>query len=66
LRHSIEADNLGSIIFFGLSGTVKTALSRIIASKTKARFEEANAVTVGITDIKSNNRSCEGESGSFG
>jgi len=52
LRRSIEADNLGSVIFFGPPGTGKSALSKIIASKTKAHFEEANAVTVGIADIR--------------
>jgi putative ATPase len=52
LRRSIEADNLGSVIFFGPPGTGKSALSRIIASKTKAYFEEANAVTIGIADIR--------------
>jgi putative ATPase len=52
LRRSIEADNLGSVIFFGPPGTGKSALTRIIASKTKAYFEEANAVTIGIADIR--------------
>ena len=52
LRRSIEADNLGSVIFFGPPGTGKSALARIIASKTKAYFEEANAVTIGIADIR--------------
>ncbi|MCA6073078.1 MAG: replication-associated recombination protein A [Endomicrobium sp.] len=52
LRRSIEADNLGSVIFFGPPGTGKSALARIIASKTKAYFQEANAVTIGIADIR--------------
>jgi putative ATPase len=52
LRRSIEADNLGSVIFFGPPGTGKSALARIIASKTKAYFEEANAVIIGIADIR--------------
>lgn len=52
LRRSIEADNLGSVIFFGPPGSGKSALARIIASKTKAYFEEANAVTIGIADIR--------------
>jgi putative ATPase len=52
LRRLIEADNLGSVIFFGPPGTGKSALSRIIALKTKAYFEEANAVTIGIADIR--------------
>ncbi|MDR0978084.1 MAG: replication-associated recombination protein A [Endomicrobium sp.] len=52
LRRAIEADNLGSVIFFGPPGSGKTALAKIIASKTKAHFEEANAVTIGIPDIR--------------
>jgi putative ATPase len=52
LRRAIEADNLGSVIFFGPSGSGKSALARIIASKTKSYFEEANAVTIGISDIR--------------
>jgi putative ATPase len=52
LRRLIEADNLGSVIFFGPPGTGKSALARIIASKTKAYFEEANAVTTGTANIR--------------
>ena len=52
LRRAIEADNLGSVVFFGPPGSGKSALARIIASKTKSYFEEANAVTIGISDIR--------------
>ncbi|MDR0956743.1 MAG: replication-associated recombination protein A [Endomicrobium sp.] len=52
LRRSIETDSLGSVIFFGPSGTGKSALAKIIASMTKTHFEEVNAVTVGIADIR--------------
>ncbi|MDR2811521.1 MAG: replication-associated recombination protein A [Endomicrobium sp.] len=52
LRRTIEADNLGSVIFFGPPGSGKSALAKIIASKTKSYFEEANAVTIGISDIR--------------
>ncbi|OEG70310.1 AAA family ATPase, partial [Candidatus Endomicrobiellum trichonymphae] len=52
LRCSIEADNLGSVIFFGPPGTGKSALARIVASKTKTYFEEANAVTTSTADVR--------------
>ncbi|MDR3111847.1 MAG: replication-associated recombination protein A [Elusimicrobiota bacterium] len=52
LRRSIEADKLGSVIFFGPSGSGKSVLARLIATKTKSYFEEANAVTIGISDIR--------------
>jgi putative ATPase len=52
LRRSIETDSLGSVIFFGPSGTGKSALAKIIASITKSHFEKANAVTIGIADIR--------------
>ncbi|MDR2616800.1 MAG: replication-associated recombination protein A [Endomicrobium sp.] len=52
LRRLIESDSLRSVIFFGPPGSGKSALTRIIASKTKAYFQEANAVTIGIADIR--------------
>jgi len=52
LKRAIEADSLGSVIFYGPSGSGKSALAGIIALKTKAYFEKANAVLIGISDIK--------------
>lgn len=52
LRRAIEADSLGSVIFYGPSGCGKSALANIIALKTKSHFEKANAVLVGISDIR--------------
>lgn len=52
LRRAIEADSLGSVIFYGPSGSGKSALAGIIALKTKSYFEKANAVLIGIADIK--------------
>jgi putative ATPase len=52
LRRLIEADRLNSVIFYGPPGTGKSALARIIAKQTKAHFEETNAVTVGINEIR--------------
>jgi putative ATPase len=52
LRRAIETDALSSAIFFGPSGTGKSALAKIIAAKTKSEFVQANAVTAGVVDIR--------------
>ncbi|OGR84813.1 MAG: AAA family ATPase [Elusimicrobia bacterium RIFCSPLOWO2_01_FULL_54_10] len=52
LRRAVEADRLGSVIFFGPSGSGKSALARLIALKTKAHFSELNAVTAGVADLR--------------
>jgi len=52
LRRAIEADRLGSIIFYGPPGSGKTALAHLIASTTHADFIEINAVTAGMEDIR--------------
>lgn len=52
LRRAIESDRLGSVICYGPPGAGKSALSRIIAKTTKSHFEETNAVTIGISEIR--------------
>ncbi|MCL6450832.1 MAG: AAA family ATPase [Acetobacteraceae bacterium] len=52
LRRAIQADQLSSAIFFGPTGSGKTALARIIADTTQAHFEQINAVTAGVADIR--------------
>ncbi|MFC4076859.1 AAA family ATPase [Salinithrix halophila] len=52
LRRSIEADQLSSIILYGPPGTGKTTLAKVIAGTTKAHFEQLNAVTSGVADIR--------------
>ncbi|MCL6614415.1 MAG: replication-associated recombination protein A [Firmicutes bacterium] len=52
LRHAIETDRLTSMILYGPPGTGKTTLARIIASTTRAHFEQINAVTAGVADLR--------------
>lgn len=52
LYRAIKADKLSSVIFYGPPGTGKTTLAKIIANTTQSRFEQLNATTSGIKDIK--------------
>jgi putative ATPase len=52
LRRAIQADLLSSLIFYGLSGTGKTTLARIIANTTNAHFIAINAVLAGVKEIR--------------
>lgn len=52
LYNVIKADKLGSIILYGPPGTGKTTLARVIANTTSRKFEQLNATTSGIKDIK--------------
>lgn len=52
LYRAINADKISSIIFYGPPGTGKTTLAKIIANTTKLHFEQLNAVTSGVKDIR--------------
>src|SRR5688572_32586544 len=52
LRRMLEADRLSSVIFYGPPGTGKTTLAQIIANTTRAHFEETNAASVGVKDVR--------------
>ena len=52
LRRAIEADRITSLIVFGPPGCGKTALARIIAMRTKSAFENVNAVTSNVKELR--------------
>ena len=52
LGKMIESGNMPSMIFYGLPGTGKTTLAKIIAATTKSNFKKLNAALSGISDIK--------------
>lgn len=52
LRRAIEADKLGSCIFWGPPGTGKSTLAGIVAHTTGSDFYKLNAVTSGVKDVR--------------
>ncbi|MFO7274454.1 MAG: replication-associated recombination protein A [Bacillota bacterium] len=52
LRRALEAGYLPSCILYGPPGTGKTTLAKLAASYVKAHFEQLNAVTSGVQDIR--------------
>ena len=52
LRRMLEADRITSALFYGPPGTGKTSLATVIAAMTKAQFEQVNAASVGVKEIR--------------
>jgi putative ATPase len=53
LRRLLQADRLGSVIFYGPPGSGKTALAHVIAQHTKCKFQQVNAVAAGVKELRS-------------
>lgn len=51
-RRAVEADRLGSVIFWGPPGVGKTTLAEIVANATSAHFERVSAVSAGVADLR--------------
>lgn len=65
LYRAIKADQISSIIFYGPPGTGKTTLAKIIANTTKSYFEQLNAVTSGVADIRRVTKEAEDRLGMY-
>ncbi len=52
LRKSIDSDQVPSMILWGPPGSGKTTLASLISSVTKSHFEQASAVTSGVSDLR--------------
>ena len=52
LNRAIEADSVSSIILYGPSGIGKNCLAYIISNITKAHFDEINAVTSNVAELR--------------
>ncbi len=53
LRHSVETDNVPSMIFWGPPGCGKTSLANVIHLNTQKRFVAMSAVESGVKEVKS-------------
>src|SRR6516225_591157 len=52
LRRLLQADRLGSVVFYGPPGSGKTALAHVIARQTRSHFRPVNAVTAGVKELR--------------
>src|SRR5262245_50097060 len=52
LRRSLDAGEIGSVVFWGPPGSGKTTLARLLAAHIDARFVAYSAVTAGVAEIR--------------
>ncbi len=52
LRRLIKADRLAALLFYGPPGTGKTTLAHLLATETRCQFQQLNAVTSGVKELR--------------
>ena len=52
LSRLVKSDRLSSVIFYGPPGTGKTTLAQLLASESRSRFRQLNAVSSGVKDVR--------------
>jgi putative ATPase len=52
LRRLVDADRLGSVIFYGPPGSGKTTLAQLLARESRSRFRQLSAVTSGVQQLR--------------
>lgn len=52
LPRLIQADNFGSLIFYGPPGCGKTSMAEVIASETQSKFVRVNAVLSNVAELR--------------
>lgn len=52
LPRLIEADNFGSLIFYGPPGCGKTSMAEVIAAQTRSKFVRINAVLSNVAELR--------------
>ncbi len=52
LRRLLQADRLGSVLFYGPPGSGKTTLAQLLAHETQSRYRELSAVSSGVKELR--------------
>lgn len=52
LRRLVEADRLGSVLFYGPPGCGKTTLAQLLAKESRSHFRQLSAVSSGVAQVR--------------